>query len=342
MYTLTFNRDTIDDLLAHRSDGRQFYGAIIIPYSGIFSHKYIGSYVQPPKIVCPYQVNDIIAIQERWARNNSSYVYETGISSRDSGYNFRPAITMPLDAVRMYGRIVSIKPWRITQSMANHYLSKGMSTERYPGVGKVIGYADTANRLLSEIRKIHNRAVLNKSGQPLVPDNLPTVIKNVNYYLREPIDYNLYFVSDSHAWDTHPYPDERYNGPTSQMAQAYNDNLKILKCNKGGMAEITLDYYLGDWEWTVKTTHQAQDYLLEHQTKGDGKGLIKRGEYYYSPDSTESEDRQYVWIYTQDGKPKPRFRYYQTEIVDPDKHWFAWMISGYLSDKDGNTIGKWY
>lgn len=340
MYTLTFNRETISDLLSHRSSGRQFYGAIIIPYSGVFSSKSIGSYVQPPKIVPPYQVNDIVAIQERWARDRDSYVYATDNVDADYGYVFRPAITAPLDSVRIYGRITSIKPWRITKNMAKNYLSRGMSSDSYAGAARVIGYADTGNKLLSSLRNKYNRQVLNKSSQPLVPEDLPMVIKNVPYYLRQPITYMLSYISDSEASSLNPELTQ-YTGPTSQMAQAYNDSVKILKAADENY-QCTLDYRLGDWVWTVKTESQAAAYMMEHQTiKKDGKGLIKRGQYYYDS-GTDIDTHQYVYIYTQDGKPIPKWKYYQTEIVDPEQHWFAWMVSGYLCTADGITIGKWF
>lgn len=340
MYKLTFNRATIDDLLNHRNDGRQLYGAITIPYSGVFTEKSSGSYVDPPKIVCPYQVNDIIAIQERWARSSKSYVYATGNESIDSGYTFRPAYTAPIDSVRMYARIVSIKPWRITKGIAANYLTRGMSIESYAGTAKVVGYKDTGNRLLSTTRKIHNTAVLNKTYQPMVPEKLPMVIRDVPYYTRQPVTYTLNFVPESEYGSIHPTL-ESYEGQTTSQAQRFNSSTHIVK-NPG---DITLDYYYGDWNYTIMTAHEAATYMFEHQTLNeDGKGLIYRGEYYYydGPHGGSEDPTQNVYIYCQDGKPIPRARYYKTEIVDPSKYWFAWLISAYLSDKEGNIIGKWY
>lgn len=333
---MTFNQDTIDDLVYHSTrDGRQFYGAVIIPYSGVFSDKDTGSHVDPPKIVCPYQVNDIIAIQERWAKSSKSYVYATGIEEEDEGYHFRPAYTMPMDAVRLHARIVSIKPWRITKGMIDYYLTRGMIPENSPGSSKVIGYYNSGNRLLSKIRNRHNRLILSKSSQPLVPAVPPMVIKNVPYYLREPVTYYLRYIPDSEYDQEDPSLIVR-QGPTTSKAQAYNDKTNIVKVPEGApISDVTLDYFYGDWTWTAMTQYQAYEYMEK-----SGKGLINRGVYYYSPPGGPT---QYVYLYLDsNGRPIPRYKYYTTEVVNPDKHWFAWMISGYLSDKEGNIIGDWF
>lgn len=329
MYTLTFNKDTIADLVDHRYDGRQVYGAIIVPYSGVFTDKSSGDQVDPPKILCPYQENDIIAIQERWARSADSYVYAVDDSSLDKNYYFRPAYTMPKDAVRMYGRIVSIKPWRLTAGIARNYLSRGMSLESCAGSAKVVGYYDLGTRMLSKIRKKHNQALLNESSQPLVPENLPMVTKSVPYYLRDSVTYWLSYKSDGGTM-------VQVEGVTSDKAQVYNADADIMKPAYGAIDGVeTLDYYYGHWSYVSLTANEAADLM-----RRTGKILYKRGEAYNSP---STGTKIYVYIYmTKDHKAIPQYRYYKTQVVDPSKKWFVWMVSAYLCDEAGNIIGDWY
>lgn len=326
MYTLTFNRDTINDLLAHREDGRQLFAAIVIPYSGIFSHKENGSSVNPPRIVCPYQVNDILAIQERWAQNNRSYVYATDTDA-DTGFSFRPAYTMPVAAARMYARIVSIKPWSVTKDIAAQYLTIGLNIDKYAGAAKVIGYYDRGTELLSTIRSKWNKDVLNKTYQPYVSSDLPMVNAYLPYYLREPVTYTLEFQDEVTGYS------RTIKGPTTQIAQAYDGDTQILKSG------TTIDKNHGAWQLVTMTEAQAAEYSVRVPDQ-----LIRRGEWYWSPDEpTASDPKKYVYVVAdQFGKPYIRPRYYVTEIVDPDLYWSAWMVSAYLCNKEGEIIGNWF
>lgn len=327
MYTLTFSRQTIDDLLHNRTTGRQFFGALVIPYSGIFSQKSDGSSIDPPKLVCPYQVNDIIAIQEKWARSGSSYVYATGNTSADAGYSFRPAYTMPVTAARMYGRITSIKPWNVTKHMALQYLPTGISIDDCAGAAKVIGYCDKGTELLSTIRKIRNREVLNKTYQPMIPANLPLVNMYLPYYLREPTTYIGSF-RDSDTGAT-----VYIQGPTTQIAQAYDADTNILKSGE------TIDNNHGAWQLVTMDAGSAYMYNQTHSDQ-----LLFRGEWKWSPAvSTPGNLKKFVYIVTNsEGVAYIRPQYYVTQVVDPDAHLNAWMISGYLCTKEGEIIGNWF
>lgn len=455
MYTITFSDETLNDMIAHRSEGRQLYGAIICPYSGTFTHKSEGSSVSIPRIVCPYQVNDIIAIQEQWARKEDGYSYKngdfqnisdkvdfifqgktydsdsklytytfisrqyigvnfenegvtvygyaqgilgsetvshklstfrvisfnnssgtyvsTGISSyvKTSEYieitklrsnaigstgqkpncyklevlfttaddlstthiesskvsrhfwtsnSFRPATTMPDDAVRMYARIVSIRGWTVTKDIVDKYLSVGEIADAYPGTAKVIGYYDRGNQLLSNIRKKRNKEVLAKTYQPIVNYNLPMVDKYVYYRLRESTHYGY----------TRTYgPDAGTKlGVESTFAQAfeaypvYSDTQEL----------HYLDSQFRGWQHTLKTS----PYLADEDPS------LEFGAYAQGYDPQGGYERYVYYLLDSNGYRIPTYATYKTKIVDPTKYLFAWLISGYLCDRDGKIIGKWF
>ena len=252
MYTLVFNSQTIQDMWDHHPDnpsrplgqkeGRQLFGTVVTPVCGTFTH---GTTTHPvndgtsttiPKIVCPYQVNDIIAIQEKWARSSDGYVYyDYSTPSNNAGYTFRPASTMPVDAARMYARIVSTRVWSITQEIRDKYIVAGVSADGAAGTASVIGYADKALELLSSIRNSHNAKVLSSTYQPLVPTKV--------HVLQEPQPYMMY----QHVQPSITINGRLYHAASSSLrAQAYSD-LLVVK-NPGSTEGRELDpTYHGSW-----------------------------------------------------------------------------------------------
>lgn len=310
MYDLTFNKTTLSDMLDHRSDGRQIYCAITVPYSGIFTDKSEGSSVSLPYIVCPYQVNDILAIQEQWAREGNNYVYAADYDY-GSSYNFRAASTMPVSAARMYARIVSIRTWSVTQDIADNYLSIGTTSDTYAGTAKVIGYYDRGNELLSNIRKNYNKEVLDKTSQPNITTNFPKVVKYVPYYLRQPINYNYI--------DTQGRSKE---GVKSPYVQAYDGS----QVKRNGSL-VPIDEYHRAWS------------KEERKTRVTDSSLEFAGE---SSWSTEENPSYIYFRLNSDGFRQPVWAQYKASIVDPDQHMFVWLISAYLCDKEGKIIGNWF
>lgn len=321
MYTITFSDETLKDLLDHKDDGRQVYGAIVCPYSGTFTHKSGGAAVTIPKLVCPYQVNDIIAIQEQWARKQNEFEYRT-YTAKDNSNKFRPATTMPDDAVRMYARIVSIRAWTVTKDIVDKYLSVGEIADAYPGSAKIIGYYDKGNELLSKIRKKRNKEVLDKTYQPVVTYNLPMVDKYVQYRLRQSTNYSYDVVSEHN-----PHPGHKL-GVESVFAQAF----EAYPVYSDSSEAQYLDSNFRGWQHTLKSSNDLamKDSSLEYACKA--RGYNPPGGYemyvYYRLDSN--------------GNRIPTYATYKTKIVDPTKYLFAWLISGYLCDKDGKITGKWF
>lgn len=458
MYTITFSDETLNDMIAHRNEGRQVYGAIVCPYSGTFTHKSGGSSVSIPRIVCPYQINDIVAIQEKWARQENGYAYKNGdfedisdkvdfvfqgktydsdsklytytfisrqyigVDSENegvtlSGYSqgvvdsvtvshriktfkvvsfndstgsyvstgtspnissskyfevtklrsnaegstgqkpncykleasvvteddlsnpsvkssnvirhfwtsnsFRPATTMPDDAVRMYARIVSIRAWTVTKDIVDKYLSIGEIADAYPGTAKVIGYYDRGNQLLSNIRKKWNKEVLAKTYQPIVTYDLPMVDKYVHYRLRESTRYSYSVGSDNN-----PDPGHRL-GVESVFAQSFEAYPVYTAKDQ---EQQYLDSNFRGWQHTLKSSDDLAmtDPTLEYACKGQG----------YDPEG--GYERYVYYLLDSNGYRIPTYATYKTKIVDPTKYLFAWLISGYLCDKDGKIIGKWF
>ena len=350
MYTLTFNSDTIMDLLDYRYEGRQMYGAIVIPYSGVFTTKSDGTSVKLPQIMCPYQINDIFAIQEQWARSGSSYIYKDYSESaegRNSGYNFRPATTMPISAARLYGRIVSIQPWSITEDIINNYLTIGMSLDSYAGAAKVIGYWDSGNRILSKLRNAHNKKALNKTYQPFVGSNPVLITSNRRYIMSKNMGYSCFWIySDDDLANISGLPTY---GTTLFSQVTYNPmaeyDYSAIKTNADGTTTtITsmlkdgtkLDYNgTKDGWWTRTLTYRPKSYNELIQIK-DEQNLYYRGEAWWS---TESNPEFIYIVCDRQGYASPRYATYSTKMVDPNQYLHAWLISAYLCDASGNIIG---
>lgn len=323
MYTITFNEATIRDLLAHIQEGRQLYGAIVVPYSGVFTNKPFGSSVAVPKLLCPYQVDDIIAIQEPWASKIDGYVYKSDANT--SGYAFRPPSTMPNSAIRMYARIVSIVTWSVTQDIIDNYLSIGVSSDGYAGTAKIVGSKDNGNRLLSEIRKLHNTKLIDKSYQPVVTANPSKYIMLVPYYYREKVQ-----PERNGPWEGALINNK---GPNSISAVAKGEDTI-----KGGTYIDSNEY-----KWSIVDIKGPR--VFEY----DGHKLQCVGLSPDSPDPNPDLDpvpdskKVYRYIYVDSNDYLvPKYAYYPTEVVDPNKHMFAWLFSAYLCDKDGNIIGDWF
>lgn len=239
MYTLVFNANTIQDLWDHhpnnpnrplgQKSGRQLFGTVVTPDCGVFttgtnpSPKLTGTETTIPKIVCPYQVNDIIAIQEKWARSGDGYVYyDYNNETNNQGYTFRPAATMPLDATRMYARIVSTRVWSITQEIRDKYINAGVNTDSAAGTAAVVGYADKALELLSSIRNSHNNAALASTYQPLVPITIPTRTEPQPYVMYQKLRPSVTINGTTY-----------YAADYSIYAQAYN-NVNSIKDSGDG------------------------------------------------------------------------------------------------------------
>ena len=349
VYTLTFNEKTLQDLREHDShasaseQGRQFFCAVVIPDSGVFTNKKSGSDVHVPDLVCPYQINDIIAIKEQWAYSDySGYVYKT---DGDLGYDYRPASTLPNSAVRMYGRITSINTWSVTQQIADNYLSIGLSADSYPGVGEVIGCYKKGDKYLKSLRDSKNKEILSKLNQPPVPKNLPTVLRYVPYKLRYPVEYILRYTSyRSGVAATYTFS----SGQSTHSALAYDryfdpgDGSYRYEIWNGSDAPISVSTIATDlsaWTYFVANYREYEEYAQEFKNKyGRNLVTINRGKW--------NEDRTrdvYLILQDQGGiNPIPVYACYVTETTDPDQHLFAWLITGYLSDSEGNILGKYF
>ncbi len=389
MYALTFSRKVIKDLLAYADGvngwgspkGRQFYGAILMPDSGYFTSKSSGN---APKIVCPYQVNDIIAIQEEWARSATSYVYKIQPDRGDpsnnlnnevadlTGYNFRPASTMPIDAARLFGRITSIVSWPLTQDIAKEYLSyfPGTSDISSSGVGKVIDYYTNGSRLLSTIRKNRNREVLNKSGQPLVTssNDLPLVDSLRYYYLNMPTQYSIVeYESNSTLLVQSNQVLPRYLSVLTENINCLGESSTSI--TSGGHENPTIDGHpvdvrtltIGDWVWYNSESEPSEPWekfaWMGDMWRGFSSMINAPGEDYYLPagwvyaesssSDTYGSDAMYSPLGTYEDSnglhyiyrnlyAGPIYATYKTKIVDPIKKLYVWLISGYLCHKNGD------
>lgn len=382
MYELTFNRDTMKDLITYgysQGRGRQLYGAIVCPYSGVFSHKTGGSTVTIPKIVCPYQVDDIIAIQEQWARSGNSFVYKINPESSSGGhgfypywsvpdtqgYEFSPANTMPLSATRLYARITSVRTWSLTPEVYYNYVNPHISTVDCAGVAKVIGYYDNGNRLLSKIRKRHNSSLLQRSSQPRTSSNLPLVPVTLPYYLKEPT-YTVY----SRKFQEFPNISPRnITLPASDFAQAYDprENQEVPT-----WSHVYNPTNISTRQFQQLSSLDPGQRAWYCTMSGDPDLEIKQptlyeyiGEAMYPPETDPFEPTAVwtrpawgstYWYYVLDGssdiavtpsggttryygKRIPVIASYNYNIIDPERYIFVWMISAYLSDSEGNIYG---
>lgn len=349
MYILTFNTATMNDMLQNRYSGRQIYGAITLPYCGWFTSSYDRSSIVVPKLLCPYQVNDIVGIQELWARDSNSYVYRADLDDQEAQfYDFRPATTMPDSAIRMYARIVSIRTWSATPDILKHYMTLGSSADSAAGTAKVIGYYDKGNELLSKIRKIHNQKILNDSATRTYGDD-PELVEYASYYYRRLSKiYTLSFTNEfgSYTGDSHLGTDptllaqskgklrvKKWNTSTQQY-EVYNEN--------DPSTWVYVDVHhnrelAGEWSTVIlnyKPSSSAEDLRMREEDK-----LLYRGE---AVDCTETNPR-YIYVnLTNDLRPVPMYAYYITKVIDPELMWHVWLISAYLSDRDGNIIGNWF
>lgn len=339
MYTITFSLKTLQDLRDHRYDGRQFYAAVLMPDSGIFTSPSYGD-GNAPKIICPYQVNDIIAIQEKWARTSTSYVYKTDGAT---GYNYRPATTMPLDATRMWGRIVSITPWIVTQEIIDKYLSYGVSSDSYDGAATVVDYYDTGTKLLSNVRKLHNQSALSKMRQPQISSDPPKITKSIYYHLHQSFTYycSPREMQEMPYYGTSP-------GPTSPyaIARALPDtsdgtvrDYVLLGENESVLDDppprgVPIDRNNGSWAFSStfnqKTGTDLTNYTYIGLDKRSRPGRLRYVYLYKMQDSSGND----VYV--------PNFATYQAEIIDPTFSLYAWLISGYLCSRDGEILGSYF
>lgn len=341
MYTLTFNEYTIKDLLAHSREGRQFFGAVVVPYSGLFTNITDTFYTELPKILCPYQVNDIIIIQERWARSSNGYVYESdsqqGVdNSYVDRYDYRPAYTMPDDAARLYGRIVSATPWPVTPDIANKYIPSGYSIDKCFGTAKIIGSTDVSHRILRNLRKQRNQEVLGKTYQPIVRTTDPKTWRYVPYQLRNPIRPNMHYtiggVEFTYYASNYSDSAQAYYTPyltPSTNPQALESGEPISDIKEGGR------YINGAWA-TYPTSLTISE---SNNIQRTGIRLRVRG---YAARSSVSEESKFIFLMLDDNfNPIPIYAYYVTETISASQPVFAWLISGYLCNKDGNVIGNY-
>lgn len=352
MYTLTFNNETISDLLNHRSEGRQFFGAVVIPYSGVFTSETNVYTIDVPRILCPYQINDLIVIQERWARDASGeYVYESD-SIVSNYYNYRPAYTMPNEAARMYGRIVSAVPWLVNLSIANKYLLDGMSLDNCTGTAKVYDTTDTANKMLKNIRDLHNKSALNKTYQPSIHSIRTPPIKYVPYQLSQQYTPSLLFVDpDGVSWNLNANHKSdaaiAYYAPFNYLAPGL-DPQRLAPNQYGYTLPVdseNAELPNGDWvnnlgSWTTYPTSLtiSEAEALENA----GYHLVRRG-LAYDSEETSGSNAKYIYVMLDEtGHAIPIYAYYPVETIDSDQQVFAWLISGYLCEKDGTIIGNWF
>ena len=351
MYTLTFNEETILDLWDHHTSGRQFFGALVAPYSGLFTNPSSSFYTELPKILCPYQINDIIIIQERWAKTTSSgYIYKISedydVTPTAGSHEFLPAYTMPDDAARMYGRIVSATPWLVNGELAKKYLPSGLSIDNWSGTAKVIGNTDVGTRLLNKIRKRYNTEALNKTYQPAVRTTDPPIIQYVPYQLYRPVRPFLHFLREDLPTTVIRdvfIPSSNYtDSAQARTNQASFDDPLRLKSGQP-ISEDSSSYdptiYAYD-AWAVYpeplTVKQAK--VLQNS----GVHLYQRGLAESSPTADRtSESATFIYILLDaQNHAIPILEYYPTETIDSDQKVFAWLISGYLCEKDGTILGN--
>ena len=317
MYTMTFTDSTMNSIKNSGSNGLQIYSAIMCTYSGIFTPDNIYDEDTTPKIVCPYQVNDIFAIQEPWARDAHDYVYKLD-GDTTHGYVWRPASTMPLDATRFYGRIVSIYARLLTRDIAENYLPVGDSISACPGVAKVIKSYDSGNNLLSSIRGTRSKEARNKSYQSQVPGSLPLVKYRAPYYLSTSTDKTY----------TIPGSSTVYSAGSSILAQAYETTM--VHTSIGG-SSVVAGYR--DYDHNANRKSWSKSW----------KVLGSSGSNPYSDPTfvgyTENEKMEIYYDLDSQGRRIPSIATYGTQVVDATKQLYVWLISAYLCDKDGNVFG---
>ena len=351
MYTLTFNESTMLDLWDHRNGtyGRQFFGAVVIPYSGLFTNKANSFYTEVPKLLCPYQINDIIIIQQQWAKTESrGYIYKIdqdyALDPLVGDFNYLPAYSMPDEAAQMYGRIVSATPWLVSSDIANKFIPAGMNIDNWAGTAKVIGNVDTGTKILNKIRKRRNAEVLGKSYQPTVRTSDPPTIKYVPYQMTKPNKPMLHFSVEGASYDV-VLPSRNY----TDAAQAYytlwglgpSYDPQALKSGYPVDSDYSFEYdsyVLSSWATYPKSLTVAEAESLMNS----GVHLYQRGLAADSPtNDRNSASAKFIYILLDDQKfAIPIYAYYPTETIDASQPVFAWLISGYLCEKDGTIIGN--
>ena len=361
MYTLTFNEETILDLWDHHSSGRQFFGALVAPYSGLFTNPSSSFYTELPKILCPYQINDIIIIQERWAKTTSSgYIYEISDSYATTpattptvgGHEFLPAYTMPDDAARMYGRIVSITPWLVNGELAKKYLPSGLNIDNWSGTAKVIGNTDVGTRLLNKTRKRYNTEALNKTYQPVIKTTDPPIIRYVPYQLYRPVHPYLHFLREDLPTTVMRdvfIPSSNYTDSAQARTNLiifsdpslYNDPLALKSGQPISEENSSYDptiYAYDAWALYPEPLTIKQANVLQNS----GVNLYQRGLAKSSPTTDRtSESATFIYILLDEQRHAiPILEYYPTETIDSNQKVFAWLISGYLCEKDGTILGN--
>ena len=347
MYTLTFNEATLLDLWDHHNNGRQFFGALVVPYSGLFTNKPDTFFTEVPKILCPYQINDIIIIQEKWAKTTTGgYIYKLSqdysVDPIVGDFDYLPAYTMPDDAARMYGRIVSAVPWMITSDIANKYIPSGENIDSWAGTAKVISNTDTGTRLLNNIRKKRNQEVLSKTYQPRVKTSSVPTIKYVPYQLNKPVKPRLSFISEDGLGQV-VIDAKQYTDAAQAWDWMYNLDSNPCKLRSGYPISMDVslidpnDYSLAAWATypTPLTVSEAESLI------NSGVHLKQRGLANSSPtyDRTSSKATFVYVLLDEQDNAIPIYVYYPTETIDSNQQVFAWLISGYLCNKDGTILG---
>ena len=316
MYTMTFTEDTMQDILYNGGSGRQIYSAVMCTFAGVFTPDNIYSDDIIPKIVCPYQVDDVFAIQEPWARSAQDYVYKLG-STDPSAYAWRPASTMPLDATRFYGRIVSIYARLLTRDIAERYLPKGENLISCPGVAKIIKSCDVGNSLLSKFRTVRSSEARNKSYQSRVPISLPLVRYSAPYYLATSVDKTY----------TEPGSPVVISAGASRLAQAYENTMVHTYIGGPDVVAGSRDYdgnprrkaWAKSWRDRTTDTPPNDPTFVGYTTN-------EKMEIYYNLDSK--------------GHRIPSTVNYGTQVIDATKQLYVWLISAYLCDSEGNIYGN--
>lgn len=346
MYTLTFNNDTMSDLQQHITDGRQFYSAIVTPFCGVFTDgagkigddgfksmdRLGGSDTNIPKIVCPYQPNDVIAIQEKWMKIGNRYIYYDYTNDyNNSGYTFQPASSMPRGAVRLYGRIVSTRVWSITQEIRDNYIHTSESVSECAGVASVIGYADTASRLLSKFRNGRNAEALASTYQKSIPKITPKKIEDQSYMMYQKVNPTLILPGDR-QYKTYPdyvLSDIRYEA--NYYYPVRYDTAIVLASGQ------PVDAHRGIWYRGAFTREQLN--AMDPET------YIEVGRASWDADNQGTPLYIAIWPlapYDNIRYPQARPQTFEAVHTDRTKHYFAWLISGYLSDSQGKIIGSYY
>lgn len=267
----------------------------------------------------------------------------TGLDyGQSSSFTFRPASTMPVEAANLYGRIVSIRSCRITQEIIDHYLTIGETSDSCAGVGKIIGTTDRGNRILSNLRNSKNRKALTKFYQPSISSAANKVTSLRYYRLHQSVQYEGHFQTDSAWLPSHSgYTTLKSSSTGYAISRAVDLPYHRYMDPETGIIKFRNDCILGKETDTVDNRRTIDANLGRWYTRGSNvppnentdKQLLYLGE------SRWSNPKYQYLVLDSSGHPSPVLATYPVEIIDPDKHLFAWLISAYLCDKDGNILG---